>query len=31
VAITEALAERLRPRNDVEDDVAHRDVGQSTR
>jgi UPF0042 nucleotide-binding protein len=31
VAITEALAERLRARNDVEVDVAHRDVGHSTR
>ena len=31
VAITEALAERLRVRDDVEVEVAHRDVGLSTR
>lgn len=31
VAITEALAERLRVRGDVEVEVAHRDVGLSTR
>ena len=31
VAITEALAERLRARDDVEIEVAHRDVGLSTR
>lgn len=31
VAITEALAERLRAREDVEVEVAHRDVGLSTR
>jgi UPF0042 nucleotide-binding protein len=31
VAITEALAERLRERSDVEVEVAHRDVGHSTR
>jgi UPF0042 nucleotide-binding protein len=31
VAITEALAARLRERTDVEVDVAHRDVGHSTR
>ena len=31
VAIVEALAERLRARDDVEVDVAHRDVGHSAR
>jgi RNase adapter protein RapZ len=31
VAITEALAQRLRTRDDVEVEVAHRDVGLSTR
>jgi UPF0042 nucleotide-binding protein len=31
VAITEALAQRLRARDDVEVEVAHRDVGRSTR
>jgi UPF0042 nucleotide-binding protein len=31
VAITEALAARLRDRDDVEVEVAHRDVGRSTR
>ncbi len=31
VAIAEALAERLRTRDDVEVQVAHRDVGRSTR
>jgi RNase adapter protein RapZ len=31
VAITEALAGRLRARDDVEVEVAHRDVGRSTR
>jgi UPF0042 nucleotide-binding protein len=31
VAITEALAQRLRTRGDVEVEVAHRDVGLSTR
>jgi UPF0042 nucleotide-binding protein len=31
VAITEALAKRLRERDDVEIDVAHRDVGHSAR
>jgi RNase adapter protein RapZ len=31
VAITEALARRLRARDDVEVEVAHRDVGRSTR
>ena len=31
VAITEALAERLRGRDDVEVEVVHRDVGHSAR